>query len=131
MMSWKNTGSSYILEEDVQAWRSLPVGSVATFTGKMYAPEGMAGHYGIVYQTYDMRFNTDPFNPGTPISQKVDAFEILAPDDPDPDPDPDPDDPPVVDMTSTTWVTGVALGGLTLLGSAVAVIKGPKFLMRK
>jgi len=94
----------------------------------MYAPEGMAGHYGIVYQTYDMRFNTDPFNPGTPISQKVDAFEILAPDDPD-----DPDDPvgPVVPITSTTWVTGAALGGLALLGSAVALIKGPKFLLRK
>ena len=38
--------------------------------------------------------------------------------------------PPYVDVNSSTWITGAALGGLTLLGSIVTLAKGPKFLKK-
>ena len=39
-------------------------------------------------------------------------------------------DDPNIGITSSTWITGAALGGLTLLGSIVTLAKGPKFLKK-
>lgn len=37
---------------------------------------------------------------------------------------------PDIDITSTSWITGAALVGMTAIGSIAVLIKGPKFLIK-
>lgn len=123
MMSWEKSGSGFTLKESLTGYSVREPGEYIVVAGKMYCPDGSAGHYGIVYQAFDARY-TEPYDAGeTPLAQKIDLFEILE--------EPNGPNGPDIDITTSSWVTGLILGSLVAVGSVATWIKGPKMLLKK
>jgi len=130
MLSWDYNDASNVvtLKESITSWTEITAGSsMPAIRGKIYFPVDSAGEYGVVYQAFDAGITPDPYDPGiTPLAQKVDMFTVDPPGGNGGNGGGYPD----VTITTSSWVTGLALGGLTLLGSIVAIIKGPKLLLK-
>ena len=119
MISWWIPGTNLVLKEQVTAFASVSAGSSVTFKGKIYCPSGSAGDHGLLVRAFDARY-TDPYTPNEgPLAEHEMTFTVGGE---------SPDDPPIIEVTSTSWVTVALLVIGTVGGAGVVISQGPKLL---